>query len=122
MNRSLRIAAFWAGLWSLVIWTPIVLLVTLGAVLPDPGSIISLKAPWWFALLVWLIEPAALILLRKALRSLKVAIGLSALLLLLFAGELLKMQSIVITGICYGPIALLLPFILRSYSSHKPAD
>jgi hypothetical protein len=55
-----------AGVWSVFPWGLAALVCLIGAILPDPGSIISFKVPWWAVGVVWGAEPLLWLLLWRA--------------------------------------------------------
>lgn len=57
MQRWIRGLARLAIFWSIFPWGFAAVLCLLCALLPDPGSIISFKVPWWVVIVVWTAGP-----------------------------------------------------------------
>lgn len=77
MKRMIGVGVIIAGVWSLFPWGIAALLSLLGALLPDPGTIISFKVPWWVVGMIWASEPLLLLLLWGSLKSRAVLVALT---------------------------------------------
>jgi len=110
MQKLIRVWAIFAALWSLFPWGIAAALCLLGALLPDPGSIISFKFPWWAVGLVWAVEPVFLVLLWRAQKSKGALIFLSAGIGICMVGSL-RSPLFDLLWIWLGPTLLLLPLL-----------
>ncbi len=63
MKKLIQGMAIFAGVWSVFSWELVALFYLIGAILPDPGSIISFTVPGWAVAVVWSAEPLLWLLL-----------------------------------------------------------
>jgi hypothetical protein len=118
MQKLIKGMAIFAGVWSVFPWALVAVICLFCALMPDPGSIISFKVPWWAVAVVWSAEPLLWLLLWKSQESKRVTLLLTTCVGVCIGYGLWK-DIVEVMLIWLGPTLLLLPLL---FWGHRPAQ